>query len=228
LRIRVLIPLWKRPEVTKFCFKGLQRLIAESTHQIDVLCVISESEYIPICEDFGFAWTYHDNDPLGKKINAGVKRALEFEWDYLMMMNSDDIIKAELLDKYYKPFFENLTPFFGINRVTYVKFGTTEARDIEYGYSILGIGKCMRRDVVDIAIKRLGELYRSELSKCLDDTMLDNLMKLKVYPTIVKYDGMLAMDFKSETNIWPWERFENRGKKVCYNLGYEQESLIEK
>jgi hypothetical protein len=227
LRIRVLIPLWKRPEVTTFCFKHLKRLQAESKHQIDVLCVISESEYIPVCDEYGFQWTYFENDPLGAKINAGVKRALDFEWDYLMTMNSDDVILTELIDKYYDPFFEKLVPFFGIDTVTYVQFGTDEAVEFQYegGIVILGIGKCIHRDVVE---KAKGELYESWRNKGLDDSTVFRLMKMGIGHQTVKYDGMLAMDFKSEVNIWPWERFKDRGKKVCYTLGYDVESLIEK
>lgn len=216
MKIQIVIPLWKRPEVTQYCFDGLLKLIDESKHEIKVLCVISEPEYIKTCEDYGFNWIAADNKPLGQKINNGVKAALNYEWDYLMMMNSDDIVKAKLIDEYYQPFFEKKDSFFGIEKVTYVNFHTKEAREVKYNYSVLGIGKCIRRDVVELAFKKLGELYRSELNKCLDDTMMDNLIKLKVFPKMVQYDGMLAMDFKSEVNIWPWEHFKNKGKEVCF------------
>lgn len=213
MKIRIVIPLWKRQEVTRFCFDGLKKLIAETEYEIGVTCVLSEPEYVKMCDEYDFGWVYHKNEPLGEKINAGIKNALKHKFDYLMMMNSDDIIKAELLNKYYKPFFESLTPFFGISKVTYVKFGTEEAREFNYDYSVLGIGKCIRRDVVELLG---GALYRPDLNRCLDDTMMDNLMKVRVYPTIVRYEGQLAMDFKSDVNIWPWEKFENKGKKVCY------------
>lgn len=214
MNIQIVIPLWKRPEVTKFCFDGLKKLIAESKHDFRVLCVISESEYIKVCDEYGFNWIYADNNPLGEKINKGIKRALEFKgWDYLMMMNSDDVIKAKLVDEVYQPFFESKEKFFGISSVTYVNFYTKEARQFDYEYSVLGIGKCIRRDVVDMM---KGNLYRPELNKCLDDTMMDNLMRQKVYPRMVRYEGMLAMDFKSDVNIWPWEKFKDRGKVVEY------------
>lgn len=216
MKIQVVIPLWKRPEVTKFCFEGLQRLIEESKHELKVLCVISEVEYVDICESYGFQYVFVENFPVGNKINVGVKSSLSNEWDYLMMMNSDNIIKSELIDKYYQPFFDKSEPFFGVDRVTYVKFGTTQAREVKYDYSVLGIGKCVRRDIVEQAFKQLGQLYRGDLNKCLDDTMLDNMSKLRAYPRFVKYEGMLAMDFKSEVNIWPWEHFEKKGRAVEY------------
>lgn len=213
MRIRILIPLWKRPEVTLFCFEHLKKLQAQSKHHIDVLCVISEPEYIKICNSFGFNWVFAENNPLGKKINTGVKHSLKFSYDYLMIMNSDDVIKAELIDSYYKPFFDKLCPFFGIDKVTYVNFKTKEAREFSYEFSVLGIGKCIYRDIVK---KLNGELYVNERNRGLDDSMMDRMIHSGYWPEIVKYEGQLAMDFKSEVNIWPWEQFKDKGKEVCY------------
>jgi len=207
------MPLWKRPEVTKFCFDGMLRLIASSKHEIDVTCVLSETEFIPICEEYGFDWIFENNLPLGKKINSGIKSTLKLEYDYLMMMNSDDIIETELLDNYYDQFIERKTQLFGINRVTYVNFYTHEAREVSYDYSLLGIAKMIHRNTVE---QFNGELYPAGLNKSLDDNMLYSMTKAKIFPDLVKYDGMLAMDFKSEVNIWPWEKFKHKGEKVCY------------
>lgn len=188
-------------------------MIAETKHELRVLCVISESEYIKTCDDYGFNWIYTDNNPLGAKINKGIRRAMEFKWNYLMMMNSDDVIKAELLDKWYEPFFEKQEKFFGISTVTYVNFYTGEAVEFDYEYTVLGIGKCIRRDIVE---QFNGDLYPENLNRCLDDNMLDNLIHARVFPRMVKYKGQLAMDFKSEVNIHPWEKFKDKGRPVDY------------
>lgn len=213
MRIRILIPLWKRPEVTKLCFDGVKTLQQKSKHDIDVSCVLSEPEFIPLCESYGFNWIFENNDPLGNKINTGIKSTLKFKYDYLMMMNSDDVVKAELIDQYYEQFIESLNPYFGIGKVTYVNFYTHEAKEITYNLTILGIAKMIHRSVVE---KARGVLYRPELNKCLDNTMMDVMIGMGVSPTFVDYEGMLAMDFKSEVNIWPWEQFANKGKTVCY------------
>lgn len=228
MRIRILIPLWKRPEVTRFCFEGVKRLQAKSKHEIEVSCVLSEPEFIEMCTEFGFNWSFALNLPLGDKLNSGIKSTLKYKYDYLMMMNSDDVIEAELIDSYYEPFFESSNPYFGVDTVTYVNWKTKEAREVHYDYSILGIGKMIRRDVVESALKKLKQVYRPELNRCLDDTMIDNMIKIGVFPSFVKYEGMLAMDFKSETNIWPWDKFKNSGKKVCYKEKSELANLIEK
>ena len=211
MKIRAVIPLWRRPEVTRFCFDGMLRLIAESKHEIDVTCVLSEPEFTFMCDEYGFEWVFEENIPVGNKINTGIRSTLRHKYDYLMMMNSDDIVKTELIDKYYDPFFESLNPYFGVDKVTYVNFDTKEAREVKYDFSVLGIGKMVHRDVV---IKFGGNLYNRDLNKGLDDHMMDRMISGKISPTFVQYEGMLAMDFKSETNIWPWEKFKNKGKDV--------------
>jgi hypothetical protein len=134
------------------------------------------------------------------------------------------VIDSKLLDV-YEPFFESLNPYFGINKVTYVNTEDWNAREIVYDYSVLGVGKCIHRSLIERSFKELGEVYRSKLNRGLDDTMMDNMIKLKVFPTIVPYEGMLAMDFKSEINIHGWEKFKNRGKEVCYKGSRELASL---
>lgn len=211
MRIRVLIPLWRRPEVTRFCIGELKKI--KTSHEIAVTCVISEEEYKEFCTAEGLDWTWAENDPLGKKINQGVRRALEHEFDYLMVMNSDNVFSSKLLDV-YQPFFDKLNPYFGIARITFVNFYSFQAIDFSYEYSVLGACKCIRRDIVE---KVMPSLYPDEKNRGLDDGMMDNLIhNHRVFPTIVRYEGQLVWDYKSEVNIWPWEFFEGKGSHVEY------------
>ena len=98
-KILILIPTWKRPEITEICFSGLDRL-RQHRDNVDVLAVISEEEYILRCSNHKIDYTFFENQPLGRKKNHGLKIALERDWDYLIELNSDDVIKNELLDIY--------------------------------------------------------------------------------------------------------------------------------
>jgi hypothetical protein len=199
-----------------FCLRELKKLIEQIEYDVNVLCVVSEPEYVHAIELLGFNTLAYKNDTVGEKINAGIKYALDFyEWDYLMVMNSDSVIKKELFD-FYKPYFESENLFFGVNKVTFVNWKTKEAKDFVYEFSILGVGKCIHRSVAE---KLGGNLYEHQ-NRCLDDTLMDRLMKIGVGGTMVQYEGQLVYDIKSETNIHPWENFENRGKTVelCYSL----------
>lgn len=195
------------------------KMISESKHDYLVTCVISEVEYVEMCGEYGFNFVFANNNPLGAKINAGIAATLATDYDYLMLMNSDNVIKSELIDKWYNDYWGN--PFFGVNRVTYVNFSTKDAVDFTYDMSIIGVAKMVRRDVVE----RGFDLYRPDLDRLLDDTMYTRMVQRNVWPKLVKYDGQLCYDFKSETNIHKWDEFKDRGKKVCYELGLDRVSV---
>lgn len=209
MKIQIIIPLWKRPEVTHFCFEQLVETIKAIPHDVSVLCVISEPEYIDMCEYFGLNYYAYKNDNVGEKINAGIKYALQnYKFDYLMMMNSDSVVKPELFDV-YKPYIDSRELFFGVNRVTFVNFYTDEAVDFTYEFSIIGPGKMIHRSVAE---RMKGNCYK-HLNRCLDDTLMDNLLKNGVGGRIVEYPGQLVYDIKSDVNIHPWDKFKN-GNKV--------------
>ncbi len=184
-------------------------MINEIEHEVNVLCVISEPEYIKICESYGFNWVAQKNEPVGSKINFGIKYALRYyKFDYLMMMNSDSVIKSELFN-IYKPLIESEHKFFGVNKVTFVNFYNDEAKDFVYEFSIIGPAKMIHRNLVE---QMKGELYPN-LNRCLDDGMMQNVFNVtKVGGKIVKYEGQLVYDIKSDVNIHPYEKFN--GKKV--------------
>jgi hypothetical protein len=222
MKIQIVIPLYKRPEVTKVCFDYLRHMIESlPQHDIKVLCVSSELEHYELCEAYGFEHIAFKNDPLGEKINFAIKWALDYEWDYLMTMNSDSVISPNLFFDYYDDFFGN--DVFGVSRVTYVNFYTDEAVDFEYHFSLLGVGRCMSRQVVERMFKEVGEVYEGFRNKGLDDSVLSNLRKIGVRPMFVQYKGQMVYDLKSDVNIHPWEKFADKGVKVenelCYKVG---------
>lgn len=188
-------------------------MVQSTRHTIDVLCVISEDSYKAVCAEYGFDWVMTENNPVGRKINYGISQAMRYEFDYLMVMNSDSVIDPKLLDKVYEPFFDSLNPFFGISKITYVNFATREAREFEYEFSVLGVGKMIHRSVLE----KIPDPYPDQKNRGLDDHMMDSLIKAGYWPTIVKYDGQLAWDFKGSVNIHPWEEFAHKGTKVCYS-----------
>lgn len=145
MRLLVFLAVWKRPEITEICFMGLVRLRKKSRHPINVLAVISEESMIPLCEKYDVKWTLYKNEPLGEKKNHGLTEAMKLEWDYLIEIGSDDLIKDELIEKY--------EPFFG----KYEMFGTKDSVIInsENGNcnrltsdTPYGLGRCISREVI--------------------------------------------------------------------------------
>ena len=197
-------------------------MITEIDHECSVLCVVSTDEDNEVCKAFGFETLFYPNDPLGRKLNAGCLLALTDSPDYLMTMNSDSVVRKELFD-YYKPYFERREKYFGVDRLTFVDSQTGQAKDYTYDFTILGVAKCIRADVVAESFHALGCFYPDNQNRGLDNKMMDNMIRIKAWPVMVQYGGQLVFDVKSEINIWPYSHFKNRGKEVkselCYKAG---------
>lgn len=141
-KILILIPIWKRPEITEICFSGLDRLRSYRPN-VEVLAVISEEEYIGRCNAHNIEYTFFENQPLGRKKNHGLKVALTKEWDYLMELNSDDLIKNELLDIY-----DNFSDdYLAIGNFCFLDSKTLELRQLK-SKTAYGIGRRYSRKAV--------------------------------------------------------------------------------
>lgn len=148
MKLLVFLAVWKRPEITEICFVGINRLIRNSQIPIQAFAVISEKSMIGLCEKYNIKWTFYKNEPVGEKKNHGLNEAMKLEWDYLLEIGSDDLVKDELVQLY--------TPFFG----KYDLFGTKDAIIInsEDGMcrrlksdTTYGLGRCISRKALECA-----------------------------------------------------------------------------
>lgn len=146
MKILVFLAVWKRPEITEICFMGLERLRNNSSLPIEAFAVISEETMIPLCNKYGIKWTMHPNEPVGNKKNHGLNEAMKLEWDYLIEIGSDDLIKDELIELY--------RPLMGKVEM----FGTKDAIIINSVDGICrrlrsdtpyGLGRCISRSVFE-------------------------------------------------------------------------------
>jgi hypothetical protein len=102
-KILIYLAVWKRPQITELCFLGIQRL--RRSFNVEALAVISEEEMKPLCEKYGVHWVMYKNEPLGEKKNYGLRKAKEFDFEYLMEIGSDDklsVEEKEMLEQCYR------------------------------------------------------------------------------------------------------------------------------
>lgn len=127
---------------------GINRLIKNSRLPIEAFAVISEESMIGLCEKYNIKWTFYKNEPVGEKKNHGLNEAMKLEWDYLLEIGSDDVVKDDLVKLY--------TPFLG----KYDLFGTKDAIIInsEDGMcrrlksdTTYGLGRCISRKALQCA-----------------------------------------------------------------------------
>lgn len=84
---------------------GLDRLKKHPKFDITSIVVLSPEdpcfeELQDLCVQYDHHITLHENRPLGKKKNHGLRAALTFDFDYLLDIDSDDVVSDRLLDIY--------------------------------------------------------------------------------------------------------------------------------
>jgi len=154
---KLLIALWKRPVITRICFEGIKRL--QKTIPIEPICIYSEDDSKSLCKEYGFEAYEYKNDPLGEKLNFGLERALESEWDYLLQIGSDDLLSEKLFEM-YDPFIAKSSRAFGLSTMYFYDIRTKESY-FESISNIFGCGRMIHRGTFDTnrAKFRYGHTY---------------------------------------------------------------------
>lgn len=203
MKLLFYLALWKRPEITEICFIGLKRLCNKFNGEI--LAVISEEEMIPLCEKYGVMWVMHNNTPIGRKKNFGLRESLRLEWDYVVELGSDDLIKDELIELYL-PEMQKGTPVLYCGSVSFINSETLACRYIKSG-SPFGLGRAIKRSVIE----EDHEIYPA-INNGLDKMVLFTMSKRGVLGKIVKTERPLTIDIKSDVNIWKYS--SSLGQKI--------------
>jgi hypothetical protein len=147
MKILFFLAVWRRPEITEICFMGLNRMKRSGLFPMNFLAVISENSMKPLCKKYGIDYVVHENLPLGKKKNFGLTEAFKKNWDYLIELGSDDVLKTELLE-IYKPYIESNQAMMCINTFCYLNSEDMDCRIINTSVSY-GMGRAIERSVLE-------------------------------------------------------------------------------
>lgn len=224
-RLLIYLAVWKRPEITEICFKGIKRLQEHPDFDISALAVISETSMIELCERYGVQWVMAENKPLGRKKNIGLQACKGIDFDFLMEIGSDDLVLNSLLDDYKK--FMVKYDFFGVREMGFLDTETGKCRRWSSA-TVYGAGRLISRKALD----KVGwKLWRNEASKGLDMQSIIQLHKHGVqYWQIPTEDHPKVIDIKSEVNIWPFNHL-NGGpyeiEKILEHLSESEKVSIE-
>lgn len=201
VKLLVFLAVWKRPEITEICFMGLNRLRKISGFDINVLAVISEKSMVPLCEKYSVNWVMHENKPLGRKKNFGLKHALKFDWEYLIEIGSDDLLKNEVLDL-YKPYFGK-NSIIGLLNLCFINSETLECKHYN-ARSGFGLGRAIHRRVIE----KMGVLWKDHLNQGLDNSATFAMARHGFGEKRIRTEKPLGIDIKSEVNIWKFSCFQ--------------------
>lgn len=226
IKLLIYLALWKRPQITELCFKGINRLRQHPDFEIQVLAVASEPEMLTLCEKYNVLVVTHSNEPLGKKKNFGLQAARGLQFDYMMEIGSDTLVLNELLDE-YKNNLIGLHHFFGIGDCAFICSETQACRRVG-GASTYGGGRMISRAALEAMDFKI---WPDALNRGLDNASVFKLAReggfwyRQLKPGAVP----LVFDIKSEENIWKFNHLhgvEYDVNKLLERLSAEEVSTI--
>lgn len=156
MKIMMLVPVWRRPDVLKLFIDSMEQTLPPYATLLPVFIVSPEDPDIEaiklLLKRYSKFW--FDNQPLGRKKNAGLSYAMQYDWEYMIEFGSDDLWTAELW-QLYRDKFDSLVPYFGVNNLYFYDYINNQA-SLSYGYhsnngevTAIGPGRCIRRDVIE-------------------------------------------------------------------------------
>lgn len=220
IKILVFLAVWRRPEITEICFMGINRLKKVPGFNIEAFAVISEESMIQLCEKYGVDWCITKNSPLGAKKNYGLSQAMRKEFEFLVEIGSDDILKDDFLFNYaWDRDVMALWDFAVLN----TKDG--KCKRLSKHHAWYGAGRAISKQ----ALEKVGSLWKDKLDKGLDNNSTHNLLKKGFMEKRVPMPEPVTIGLKSDVNLWP---FEDKGsdydlEKALNGLSDEEVNAIQ-
>lgn len=206
----------KRHDILKMCLNNLMEL--REKFPIEVFCVGSEGDEV-VLDEYDLKYIITDNNPLGRKKNIGLLRAMEEDFTHLIELGSDDIITEELLTEYASHLHK---PYFGVRTYHMIDLRKQKAKFWEYGFNgeaiqaPIGAGRVFSKEALEDVLS-VDTLWPDAQMKVLDGASDNTMMRSGYRCAIVPFEGVGIIDIKSDENIWPFDEIEG--------VEYEYEAL---
>lgn len=222
MKVAVLMPIWKRPEILSAILKRWKSPSQKMNIKLYFVFIVSKedphfAQLVDICKYFlksdkieGIVVEF-PNLPVASKQNAGLDIALKKEWDYLMNLGSDNVLADDYWNLVWPEMWSG-TDVILSNRVVFLDSHTGEV--IEWRYSLIGAGRLIARRLIDAAWKKFGYLYTPHMNSGMDTCSRLNYTKAFGSHSETVLNQSLVVDIKSFTNINLFMDIKNRGHEV--------------
>lgn len=214
VKIIILTAMHKRPKVSELFAIALNRFIAAAPkdYSIEVIASISEPEAEQICKKYGFNYIMTENISVSHKWNVGMTEAMNINFDYLMITGDDDLFSNELWS-HYQSRINRKSDYFGLRSIYFYEPRTNEACRFKYPYDkMIGCGRMMSRELIVTCTP----LWEQGLSSGLDHSSETNILGHGFDLDFIDTTKPLAVDIKTNTNIWSLNSYANHGKAAVF------------
>lgn len=196
MKTAIIVPVWKRPEITRVCFENLAKTGCDI-----FACVSNWEDYYLACEYAQFI-RFFPNEPLGRKKNELLHWALREPWDQLMESGSDNLFDLETLDEYLSIEADH----YGVDCNYFYHPETGRAKYFKMGGEkrIWGAGRVISRKAVEASVPLWDDKGTIYL-----DAQANTALRNKGYDFSV-VSNPIFVDIKSEENLHSYDRFEGK------------------
>ncbi len=135
MKILVFTAMHRRPLISELFCMSMQRLQRDNPDvELLLYAVVSEDKQSEdVCQKYGWLSYTYKNLPLGNKWNTGLSWATAHaDFDYVMIMGSDDIMSSELLKKIISYRYMSRTDYFGVQSLFFLSVEKSEAVQFFY------------------------------------------------------------------------------------------------
>jgi hypothetical protein len=204
IKILIYVAIWKRPEITRLHMQNVRRLVEYDPARFEItpFYVVSEDWAETLCNEFGYRFHRTENNPLGRKMNAGLRQFINEPHDFLLGMGSDDFVEPSFLEEYL-PYFET-RPIFGLKEVYLINEANAMIKRCKVDRGCFGALRVIRWDLLQVAAfdgKRFIGIWNDTQARALDYVSSINIKARTGYFVYPVQIGAKLFDLKNEVNI---------------------------
>lgn len=191
-RIAVIVPFYKRPEITKLCFEWLE---GQSTRLgFDVFVSGDDKSIVPS----SFTFVESDNNHLGRKLNTLLNDTKGY--DAVSVIGSDDFVSDSVWE-YYQSIDTSSLIYYGLNDLhTYSVWDKKLGNQPSYCLTenTIGVARLWTKNTLE---KMNYNLWTPSANKGLDGDSKRNMIAKGIKEITVDYGGHFVLDVKHDLNI---------------------------
>lgn len=149
----------KRAHISKLYWLGIERL--RKNFQIKTLAITSDAENIELAKEYSDIIIETKNEPLGKKLNTGLKEAMNHDFNLMMQLGSDDLISNKGVETILH--YSNQYHFFGFTDFIFFD-SKTKAAKLSKQPNVFGCGRCISRQLFNEIITTVNVIMLESVS----------------------------------------------------------------
>jgi len=205
-KVVAVVPFHLRINVSKIFWSNIRHLKKQGV-DIEVVAVVSDKPNQNLAKQNTEHVVKFKNNPVGMKWNVGVGYTKSMDYDFLLIVGSDDIFSKEFLDRYFELFNNKSIMYSGVLDASAINLYTKKARYFggykkpkkvnRVGESV-GSGRILRKSLVEMLNYTLFE----NKNRSLDWTMTMRIRQTNATTKNIKTGKTLhRLGLKSNTSI---------------------------